>query len=281
MSRELICKATRNEFREILAGFTLREIKMIFEAAQLEPRVDYQPPVSGQRRSLVEQYYASIDFGSQEDVRKLLNAYEELIEQLQQTQSRVINPELVDSIIETLLRRMKRDGFTLQSGLFVSIKPQSTLVEVATTTALSEESITEHLEKARAKLETGDHAGAIASAHTLIEEFLKALLRKTNTTFNEIEGDIRALYKVVATPLNLDPKGDHLEKYLKAIIDGLKRQICGLYEVANKASDRHARHYNPAKHHAKLAVNTAFTLCEFILESYEYQQGRKEMGRII
>ena len=87
MSREIISKATRNEFREVLVGFTLREIEMIFEAAHMEPRVDYEPPVSGQRRSLIEQYYANIDFSSQKDVRKLLNAYEELIEQLQQAQA--------------------------------------------------------------------------------------------------------------------------------------------------------------------------------------------------
>lgn len=274
MSREFISKATRNEFREILVGFTLREIGMIFEAAQMEPRADYKPPVSGQRRSLIEQYYANIDFNSQKDVCKLLSAYEELIEQLQQVQSRVINPESMDATIETLLRRLERDGFTLQSGRFVSIKPQSALVEVAVAIALSEDSIAEHLEKARAKIEVGDHSGAIASAYTLVEEFLKELLRKTNTPFNENEGDTRALYKLVTTPLNLNPKGDHLEKYLKSIIDGLQRQIGGLYEVANKASDRHARRYNPAKHHAKLAVNAAFTLCEFILESYEYQQKR-------
>lgn len=280
MSRELISKATRNEFREVLVGFTLREIEMIFEVAHMKPRADYEPPVSGQRRSLIEQYYANIDFSSQKDVRKLLSAYEELIEQLQQAQSRVINPESVDTTIETLLRRVERDGFTFQSGRFVSVKPQSVLVEVAATIALTEDSIAEHLEKARAKVEAGDHSGAIASAYTLVEEFLKELLRKTNTPFNENEGDTRALYKLVATPLNLDPKGDHLEKYLKSIIDGLQRQIGGLYEVANKASDRHARRYNPAKHHAKLAVNTAFTLCEFLLESYEYQQRREEMRRI-
>lgn len=120
---------------------------------------------------------------------------------------------------------------------------------------LSEESITEHLAKARRKIDTGDHSGAIANAYTLAEEFLKALLRKTDTPFNTNEGDIRTLYKLVAPVLNLDPKGDTLENYLKAILDGLQRQLGGLFEVANKASDRHARRYNPAKHHAKLAVN--------------------------
>ena len=76
--------------------------------------------------------------------------------------------------------------------------------------------------------------------------------------------------------LNLEPKGDHLENHVKAILEGLQRQISGLFEVANKASDRHARRYNPAPHHAKLAVNVAFTLCEFLLESHQYQQQRIE-----
>jgi hypothetical protein len=141
---------------------------------------------------------------------------------------------------------------------------------------LSEESITEHIAKAKRKIEAGDSAGAITSAYTLVEEFLKQLLRKTGTAFNESEGDIRALYKLAAVPLNLAPKNESLETHLKTILEGLQRQIGGLYEVANKASDRHARRYNPAPHHARLAVNVAFTLCEFLLESYEYQQKREE-----
>jgi hypothetical protein len=35
------------------------------------------------------------------------------------------------------------------------------------------------------------------------------------------------------------------------------------------------RQYNPAAHHAKLAVNTAFSLCEFVLASYHYQQQKQ------
>ena len=53
-------------------------------------------------------------------------------------------------------------------------------------------------------------------------------------------------------------------------------QATGLYELANKASDRHTRRYNPARHHAKLAANSTVTLCEFLLESLEYQQQRKD-----
>src|ERR1700730_15863860 len=93
MSRELISKATRNEFREILVGFVLREIDMIFEAAGVEARADFQTQVSGQRGSLVEQYYANLDFSSPAHVRKLAAAFDEVIEQLRQVQNRVTNPE--------------------------------------------------------------------------------------------------------------------------------------------------------------------------------------------
>lgn len=276
MTRDLISKTTRNEFRELLVGYTLREIEMTFDAGNLTPREGYQPTVSGERRSLVETYYANLDFTSPTDVKNLLAVYEEVIELLRKTQDRVINPESVDETIRALLRRMERDGIRYEGGRFVSEALNVLGVHTPSLVQLSEASIQEHLEKARQKIANGDPAGAIANAYTLVEEFLKQLLRKTGTAFNENEGDIRALYKLLAEPLHLAPKNESLESYLKAILEGLQRQISGLFELANKASDRHARKYNPAPHHARLAVNVAFTLCEFLLESYEYQQRREE-----
>ena len=276
MRRELVSKTTRNEFREILVGYTLREIGMAFDAGNLTPREGYQPTVSGERRGLVEAYYANLDFTSSTDVKSLLLVYEEVIELLHKTQDQVVNPEAVDGTVSALLRRLERDGFRYEDGRFVSDTLDLIVAHAPSLVQLSEDSIQEHLEKARRKVASGDPAGAIANAYTLVEEFLKQLLRKTGTTFNENEGDIRALYKLLAEPLNLAPKNDSLETYLKAILEGLQRQIGGLFELANKASDRHARKYNPAPHHARLAVNVAFTLCEFLLESYDYQQKREE-----
>ena len=276
MSKDLISKATRNDFREFLVGYTLREIEMTFDTGGLTPRNGYEPQVSGQRRSFVECYYANIDFTSAADIKKLLTVYEEVIENLQQVSER--NPDDPNVAMNALLRRMEKDGFRYQDGRFVSEALKAAIVHAPLLVRLSEESIQEHVEKAHQKVANGDSAGAIANAYTLVEEFLKQLLRKTDTTFNESEGDTRALYKAVCTPLHLDPKGDSLENYLKAILEGLQKQISGLFVVANKASDRHARRFNPAPHHARLAVNAAFTLCEFLLESLEYQQ-KKEQRR--
>jgi hypothetical protein len=274
MSKALISKATRNEFREVLTGYVLREIDMFFEAGGLTPRRDYDPQVDGQRRGLVECYYANIDFTAVADIKKLLAVYEEVIENLYQVAE--TNPDGPNVTLNALLRRMEKDGFRYVNGRFSVEALTATVVYAPSLVQLTEDSIQEHIEKARLKIAYGDSAGAIASAYTLVEEFLKQLLRKTGTTFKESEGDIRALYKVLCTPLHLDPKGESLENYLKAILEGLQRQIGGLFEVANKASDRHARRYNPAPHHARLALNASFTLCEFLLESFEYQQKKEQ-----
>jgi hypothetical protein len=275
MSKELFSKATRNEFREVLTGYVLREIDMLFEAGGLTPLEGFQPAVSGQRRGLVETYYANIDFGSVADIRRLLITYGEIMEGLQRGQEAAPNATL-QATIKGLMRRMEREGFRYENGHFVSDALSVAIVAAPSLVKLTEESIQEHIEKARQKIANGDSAGAIANAYTLVEEFLKQLLRKTGTAFKESEGDIRALYKLLAVPLNLAPKDDSLETHLKTILEGLQRQIGGLFEVANKASDRHARRYSPAPHHAKLAVNVAFTLCEFLLESHEYQKKREE-----
>lgn len=275
MTKELISKATRNEFREVLTGFVLREIDMLFEAGGLTPLEGFQPAVGGQRRGLVETYYANIDFSSPADIGKLLTTYEEIVERLKRSYDASPNDTL-QATINSLLRRMERDGFRYESGHFLSDALILAIVHAPSLVQLTEESIQEHVEKILQKIATGDAAGAITNAYTLIEHFLKQLLRKIGASFPENEGDIRALYKLAAGHLHLDPKGESLENYLKAILEGLQRQIGGLFELANKASDRHARKYNPAPHHAKLAVNAAFTLCEFLLESFEYQRKKNQ-----
>ena len=272
MIRDLISKATRNEFRELMVGLVLRDIDMVFEAGGFQPKLDYQPPVSGQRRSLVEQYYANIDFQSSQAVRGLLVTFAETIERYKRAHSEVMSAEDLQKKVDPLLARMVREGFTYENGRFLS---SGSVIVTSSLTGLSVALISEHIDKARAKINAGDNAGAITNSYTLVEGLLKEILHRHKITFNENEGDIRALYQHVADCLNLNPKGESLESYLKAILQGLKSQVSGLYELANRASDRHARRYNPAPHHAKLAVNATFSLCEFLLDSVEYQQQRK------
>ena len=140
--------------------------------------------------------------------------------------------------------------------------------------AISHNAVNEQISKANRRIAAADFAGAIASSYTLTEHLLKLILREAGVAFNENEGDIRALYKLIREPLNLNPAGAGIAAPLKPILDGFQKLVSGLFEISNKASDRHARRYNPAAHHAKLAVNAAFALCEFLVESRDYQGSR-------
>src|SRR5437588_448173 len=120
MAKELISKATRNEFREVLTGFVLRDIDMVFESAGLSRRRDFDPQVSGQRRSLVEQYYANIDFSNATEVQKVAAAYEELMLQLNAHPSQWVDDNRRKEVINKLLSRMERDGFRYEDGHFIS-----------------------------------------------------------------------------------------------------------------------------------------------------------------
>lgn len=75
--------------------------------------------------------------------------------------------------------------------------------------------------------------------------------------------------------LSLDPSKKDLSDTLKQILTGLNSLVSGIGGISNKMADRHARSYKPFKHHAKLAINVAFTFCEFLLDSYEYQNTKK------
>ena len=207
-------------------------------------------------------------------MKKLLKVFEELIFRL--TSSPDAASPGVKLTVEKLLGRMQRDGFSFQDGRFSSDKLSRPTASAPRLIALTDESISEHIEKANAKIELATQPAQsllpIPSSKASSKRFTR---RSQARTFKDSEGDIRTLYAAVAERLNLSPKEQSLETYLKAILQGSVGQIGGLYELANKASDRHARKYNPAPHHAKLAVNVAFTLCEFILSSYHYQQQKQ------
>lgn len=76
--RELVSPRTRRAFREHLVSWTLGAIQDLFENEGLRPGQG-SPAVTGQRRSLVERYYAAVDWTSPHDVRRVLRAYEHVL----------------------------------------------------------------------------------------------------------------------------------------------------------------------------------------------------------
>jgi hypothetical protein len=97
---------TRQLFREFLVGTVLRYIDDVFTGAGIKMgTVSPEQLPGGQRRSLVEEYYAGVDWSSSRDVNKVLRAYEHI---------------LFDAIEgdekQRLVKALRLDGFTVDES---------------------------------------------------------------------------------------------------------------------------------------------------------------------
>ena len=153
-------------------------------------------------------------------------------------------------------------GFKLEQLPTVSRPPAEIL--------LQEDSLSEHVKKAKRRIEDNDFSGSIAICYTLIEAFLKKSLEDAGRDFNPNEGDIKKLYKLYAQCAGLEVSADTNEA-LKPVLSGLSTIVHGFYEIANKGSDRHASVFSPSRHHAELVVSLTFSFCEFLLGSRKHR----------
>lgn len=135
--------------------------------------------------------------------------------------------------------------------------------------------IIEHLSKCDKKLSEGDFSGAITNARSLVENILLELEEKTHPADKKYNGDINKLYSKLYKTLNLDPANREITDSMRELMSGLISMVNGLAGLRNSASDAHGSRYTPKQHHAKLAVNSAKTISDFLVESYQYQ---KEKG---
>lgn len=76
--------------------------------------------------------------------------------------------------------------------------------------------------------------------------------------------------------MKLEIEKETMPEYVVQILSGIDTATKGLAGLSNNAGDRHANKFNTKKHHAKLAVNLATTLSDFLLESRNYQADKKE-----
>ncbi|CBN55429.1 MULTISPECIES: abortive infection family protein [Kamptonema] len=136
--------------------------------------------------------------------------------------------------------------------------------------------IYEQIKKCDRKLAEGDFDGAITNARSLVEAVLSAIEKEFDSNPPKYDGNLPKLYKRVQKHLNLSPDQESLAEYLRQILSGLSSIIHGLATLRNEMSDAHVILYKPLEHHARLAVNSAKTLCDFLFETKEYQIQKKK-----
>ncbi len=130
--------------------------------------------------------------------------------------------------------------------------------------------INEQCEKCDRKVTEGDFSGAITNARSLVEAVLQEMERRLTPGPHSYDGDLQKLYKRVRGLLNIDPKGGETQPFHMVLV-GLSNVVDGLAPMRNSMSDAHPLSYKPARHHAKLAVNAAKTIADFIFDTFEFQ----------
>lgn len=132
--------------------------------------------------------------------------------------------------------------------------------------------ISDLCERALQAIEAKDFDSAVTKSRTLLEEvFCYVIERKGQTPADK--GDIKGLYTEVKKLYNMHPDKD-ADKRINMLLSGLEKILSAITEMRNKNSDSHgvgANRINIAEHHARLCVNAAVTMADFILAVSEKQ----------
>ena len=272
MAKEFISKRTRTEFREFLVGWPLREISDEFEGEYIECRSDYEPGLDGQRRSLVERYYASLDFTNWNDVQKLLRVYENILN--------TIN-SVVPETVERFNGFLRRDGYEYKDGRITAVGLALPSLQQAKSAAFAFDAnhMLTQIERIEAAIEP-DPDLAIGSAKELVESCCKTILADRNQPVPK-NVDLPKLVKLVMQELKLLPEDipDSAKgaDTIKRLLSNLSSAVQGLAEIRNLYGSGHGKHGRTSSvkpRHAKLAVGAATTLVVFLYETHLENQSK-------
>jgi hypothetical protein len=280
MPRELLSPKTRQNLREYFVGTSLAIIGDVFDAARIRCDRSYDPPVGGQRRTLVEQYYHTLDFSRWDDVKKLLVVYEGVLDDLEDAllSNDQYRRDQAKRDKESLLRLLRRDGFEWSNGHLV---PPADLIGVSglhdAVAALDAPELNRQVSRLRDSVNE-DPGLAIGTAKEMLETTCKTILEARGVTLDR-DWDVPALLKQTRKVLTLLPEdipaAARGSDTIKRLLNNLGQIGVGLSELRNLYGSGHGRSGSTrglSPRHARLAVGAVTTLVLFLFETHEERQ---------
>lgn len=152
----------------------------------------------------------------------------------------------------------------------------SQITDIQNIEKITHKSAKEQIKKCNNKIKNGDYSGAITNSRSLVEGVINDIYVKITKKSLQSKGSLPKDWEELTQKFDLHyakaPSND-----LKQVMRGL---IIGLAAVRNRMSDSHGNAYKAEKHHAILAVNTAFTITEFLYGAYDYHV-QQQQGELI
>lgn len=187
------------------------------------------------------------------------------------------SPEVIESaytkIVETILTQINGALYfggneLVKAGDRFVIKKIGVNVKVAAPAikTIDHDYIVKLSERAMQDVTDGNYDSAITKSRTLLEEVFCYVIEKKGETPSE-SGDIGKLYNHVKQLYNMHQNKD-MDKRVNGLLSGLEKMLSAIAEMRNKGSDSHGvgvKRISIAEHHARLFVNSAMTMADFIL----------------
>lgn len=156
----------------------------------------------------------------------------------------------------------------VQTGSVFVIQKIGTTISVAapSVTAIDRRYITDISERAMKDISDGNYDSAITKSRTLVEEVFCYVIEKKDVEPSE-SGDMGKLYNQVKQIYNMHQDKD-VDKRINGLLSGLEKILSAIAKMRNKASDSHgvgAKRINISDYHARLFVNSAMTMADFVL----------------
>ncbi|MAQ94366.1 MAG: hypothetical protein CMM84_12680 [Rhodothermaceae bacterium] len=271
----LISPQTRTAFREaFVRQSVLRQIRDWFDSAGVTlGSVPADQLHSGERRQLVERYYAGVNWDLHRDTRKVLDVYEQLL------------AECWDEDEEAKLTRLlQRDGFSYKDGAIYSgngLDPDA-LKDAAE--PLDVRHVQPHIRRIMESVET-DPDQAIGSSKELLESVAKAVLTEHGedpSQFSKFPQLVKAALKALDLSTESIPSASKGAKSMMRALSGMSQIVDSVAELRNLYGTGHGKLADErgiGPRHARLVAGSATTLATFMLETLHTRRAKAQTQR--
>lgn len=275
-----ISKKTRSEFQEYLVSTTLREIERYFDNHDIQfTQLPPEKMPSGQRRGLVANYYASVDWTDSKQVRKVLDVYADILNDIANKVDSW-NQETNNQQYDKLVKLLNKDGFQYENGKIIAVGQITDFDDLRIATDLLDKGhFNEYITRIKKSIDE-DPELAIGSVKELVESTLKTILTELKLTFGK-DDDIPKLLKQVQKALDLVPdQVDDSKKgadIIKVLLSNLGQVVIKLNELRNLYGTGHGlgrKRKGLNERHARLAVGAGITLSIFLLETLKLKRSK-------
>lgn len=186
---------------------------------------------------------------------------------------------IVTAAIDAINGELFFDGHRMErTGNNYSVVPidGSPTIETPTIKQVDRSYIKEVAERAQHDVNQGDYDSALTKARTLLEEvFCRAIERAGETPLTG--GNINKLFSQAKNLYNIHAD-ENTDRRICELINGLNKIVDSIGQMRNKQSDAHgvgAARVNIENYHARLAVNAAASVADFMLSVVDRAENRQ------